>query len=168
MTRRALRRLAGSVCLAFVVTAIVVGNMPNSALRSAIDVVADPFRQFTGLFQDWSVYAPPRDISAYVEARVDNRNGSSEVYAIPDRRGLATFADYRWQKYMELIRMDSSARLWPGFADYIARRAHSDGHDPVRVTLVRRWSLTTPPGPGPERTPWRENTFYVADVGAAP
>lgn len=167
MNQLMLKRLAGSAALAFVVTAIVVGNMPDSALRSAIDVVGQPFRQFTGLYQNWSVYSPPRDISAYVEARVDNADGSSDVYSIPDRRGAAAFVDYRWQKYMEAIRFDAASQWWPGFADFIARRARADGHNPVRVTLVRRWSQTLPPGPGPERGPWQESAFYVDDLGAS-
>jgi hypothetical protein len=164
----AVRRLAGSAALVFVVTAIVVGNMPDSALKSTLDVVADPFRQFTGLFQDWSVYAPPREVSAYVEARVENTDGSSEVYSIPDRRGITAFADYRWQKYMEQIRLDTGRQFWPAFAQFIARRARADGRNPARVTLVRRWSQTLPPGPGPERMPWQESTFYVTDLGVSP
>ncbi len=162
------RRLVASVGLAFVVIAIVVGNMPNSALRSAIDLVANPFRQFTGLYQDWSVYAPPRDISSYVEARVDNADGTSEVYPIPDRRGITAFADYRWQKYMEVVHLDSGRQYWPALADFMARRARADGHNAVRVTLVRRWAQTLPPGPGPERMPWQEWNFYVADLGESP
>src|ERR1700747_2135942 len=109
--------------------------MPNSALKAAIDVVAEPFRQFTGLYQDWGVYAPPRDISAYVEARVDNADHTSEVYPIPDRGGYTPLHDYRCQKYMEAIRLDTGKQFWPALADFAAARARADGHHPVRVTL---------------------------------
>lgn len=156
-----------SLGLVFTVAAMVVGNLPDSQLKADLSVVMQPFLDATGLNQAWQVYAAPRDFSAYVDARVDYSDGTSSVYAIPNRRGLGAYADYRWQKYMECIRADDGKQLWPAYADYVASRARADGRDPVRVTLIRRWAQTLPPGRGPERGPWQEVVMGVFPVGAA-
>ncbi|ORA21375.1 hypothetical protein [Mycobacterium aquaticum] len=164
MSRSVLRRAIASVALAFIVAAIVIGNIPASALRTALDTVTEPFREVAGIEQFWAMYSNPRDISAYVDGHVDNADGTSIVYAVPGNRGMAAYSDYRWQKYMEMIRPDDGKSLWPAYAEYLADRARSEGHDPVRVTLVRRWAQTLPPGPGPAHGPWQEVTIYVRDV----
>jgi hypothetical protein len=112
------------------------------------------------------VFAEPRDISAYVDARVDYSDGTSSVHPIPGASGLDAYVDYRWQKYEEVIRPDDGKQLWPAYANYIAGLARAEGRDPVRITLIRRWSPTLPPGPGPERGPWQQAVMGVFPVGA--
>jgi hypothetical protein len=158
--------VVGSVGLIFVVVAIVVGSMPDSALKSVLDVVTEPFREVVGLEQTWQIYSDVREISAYVDARVDNSDGTFQMYPVPDKRGITAFSDYRWQKYMEWIRPDAGRRLWLAYTDYLANRARAEGHDPARVTLIRHWSQTLPPGPGPARGPWHHVTMYVRDLRA--
>jgi hypothetical protein len=155
------RQVVISIGLLVTVVAILAGNMPDSGLKATLDVVAQPFRNATGLYQGWQVFAEPRTVSAYVEGRVDCSDGSSAEYAIPSRPGLEAYADYRWQKYEEMIRVDDGNQWWPAYAQYLANRARSDGRDPVRVTLLRRWADSMPPGPGPERGPWHEFPMYV-------
>jgi hypothetical protein len=154
--KRLIRQALGSIGLVFVIGAIVVGNMPDSTLQAAVGRVTQPFLNAAGLYQGWDVFAQPRDVSAYIDARVDYSDGSSALYPIPVRHGLGAYADYRWQKYEEVIRIDSGRQLWPAYANYVAGRASADGRKPVRVDLIRRWSATLPPGPGPERGPWQE------------
>ena len=156
------RQVLISIGLLFTVAAILVGNMPDSTLKSTLDVVTQPFRNATGLFQGWQVFASPRTLSAYVDGRVDCSDGSSLVYGIPSRPGVEAYADYRWQKYEEMIRVDDGDQWWPAYTQYLASRARSAGHDPVRVSLFRRWADTLPPGPGPEHGPWHESLMYVA------
>jgi len=156
-----------SVGVVVTIAAIIVGNMPDSALKSSLDDVAAPFLNATGLYQNWSVFSQPRILSGYVDGRVDNSDGTSSVYPIRIRRGLEASMDYRWHKYEEAIRPDDGQRLWPAYAEYLADRARADGHHPVRVTLIRRWSDTLPPGPGPERGPWHEAVMGVFQVGEA-
>jgi hypothetical protein len=154
--KRITRRALASVGLVFLVAALVVGNMPDSALQAAVGRVTQPFLDAAGLYQGWGVFAEPRNVSAYVDARVDYSDGTSSVYPIPVRHGLGAYADYRWQKYEEVIRPDDGRQQWPAYANYVAGLAAKDGKTPVRVTLVRRWSPTLPPGPGPERGPWQQ------------
>jgi hypothetical protein len=153
-----------SVLVAFTVAAILVVNLPGSALRSDAGRVTDPFVQATGLDQNWGIFSTPRTVSAYVDGRVDFADGSSVVIPITTAHGLGAFVDYRWQKYEELIRVDDGRPLWGDYARYLAREAGTAGHVPVRVSLVRRFSATRPPGPGPERDPWQSYTYFVYDV----
>ena len=152
--KRGTRQMLASVGLIFIVGAILVGNMPDSVLRSALGNVTQPFLNAVGLYQAWGVFAEPRDVSAYVDARVDFSDGTSSIYPIPVRQGLGAYADYRWQKYEEVIRMDEGRELWAAYAHYVAALARRDGRNPLRVTLIRRWSQTLPPGPGPDHGPW--------------
>ncbi len=157
-----------SIGVVVTVAAIIVGNMPDSALKSSLGNVTEPFLNITGLYQNWAVFAAPRTLSGYVDGRVDNSDGTSTVYPIRIRRGIAAPVDYRWHKYEEAIRPDDGQQLWPAYAEYLAERARADGHDPVRVTLIRRWSDTLRPGPGPERGPWHEAVMGVFPVGGTP
>jgi hypothetical protein len=159
-----LRRALGSAALVAAVAIIFLGNMPDVGLLGSLRSITQPIRSATGLNQNWRVYSPPRDISAYVEARVDYSDGTASVYSIPDRPGIGTLVDYRWQKYMEVIRPDAGEPYWPAFAEYVANRARAEGRDPVHVTVIRRWADTLPPGPGPERGPWHEYTMYAMGV----
>jgi hypothetical protein len=153
-----------SVFVAFTVVAILVVNMPSSVLRSDAGRLTDPFVQAAGLDQNWGIFAAPRTLSAYVNGRVDFDDGSSVVVPISTGHGLGAFVDYRWQKYEELIRVDDGKWLWAGYARYLANETRAGGRVPVRVSLMRRFSETRPPGPGPVRGPWRTFTFFVYTV----
>jgi hypothetical protein len=157
-----------SVFLGFTVLAILVVNMPSSVLRSDLARVTDPFVQATGLDQNWAIFAQPRDLSAYVEARVEFADGSSRVIPIPASGGIGDLVDYRWQKYEEMIRPDSGRPYWADYARYVAAQARTRERVPVRVDLMRRYAATRPPGPGPVRDPWAESTFFVSDLRAEP
>jgi len=156
-----------SVFIVFTLVAMVVVNMPGSALRRGVERVTGPYVAATGLDQNWSIFSSPRDLSAYVEGHIDFADGSSSVVPISTRRGLGEFVDYRWQKYEEMVRPDVGKWLWADYAAYLARQARTGGRTPVRVSLVRRFSETRPPGPGPARGPWQQFTFYVYDVPAS-
>jgi hypothetical protein len=158
------RQVLISVGLIFTVAAIVIGNMPDSALTAQLNRSVQPYVNFTGLHQDWSVFADPRTITAYVEARVDFSDGTSAVYSFPVSPGLAAYSNYRWRKFGEHLRTDRKKWLWPAYAKYVADQARDQGHDPVRVTLVRRWANLLPPGRGPAHGPWHEFTMYVMPV----
>jgi hypothetical protein len=156
-----------SLLLLAIVGAIVVVNLPNSQLKEDLGKAAWPFVNATGLDQNWAVYSEPRTTSAYVEAKVEFADGSTTEVGIPHSPGIAAYADYRWQKFEEIIRPDSGKALWPAYAEYVAKSVRKGGHEPVRVSLIRRWSDTRPPGPGPVRDPWSSFTFYVLNVQPA-
>ncbi len=162
--RSSLRRALGSAALIAAVAVMVLGNLPEVGLMGDLRAATQPIRSATGLNQNWRVYSPPRMLSAYVEARVDYSDGTSSIDSIPGRRGLGEFIGCRWQKYEEAIRPDIGEPYWADYAEYVADRARAQGKDPVRVTLIRRWADTLPPGPGPERGPWHAYTMYTTEV----
>jgi hypothetical protein len=161
-----LGRLLISLGVTVTVVAVLVVDMPASHLRDRLIGPAGWFVRATGLDQDWGVFAPPPTISFFVEGRVDDADGTTSVWANPLRPGLGTYVDYRWHKYEERLRLDDEQRLWAPYARYLADQARAAGHTPVRVSLVRRWASTRPPGPGPEHGPWQEYTFFVLPVAA--
>jgi hypothetical protein len=153
-----------SVFLAFTIGAILVVNLPDSELRADLQRVTDPYVQATGLDQNWAIFSHPRTISAYVDARVDFADGTTRVVPIPASHGLGTIVRYRWQKYEEIIRPDTGRPFWADYARFVAATSRGPGRVPVRVTLLRRYAQTRPPGPGPERGPWSESSFFIYDV----
>jgi len=147
------------------VLAMVVLNMPDSRLKSYLMKPVAPYVQVVGLGQDWGVFAPPRSISLQVESHIEYADGTTTVVRLPRRPGIQAYADYRWRKFEERLRLDVNRRLWAPYARFLVDRARAAGRTPVRVSLVRRWAESRPPGPGPERDSWREFTFYTVRVG---
>lgn len=155
----------GQAALSGIVVALLVamiaGNLPNAGWTATLITYTQPLRSATGLNQNWTVFAPPRTISAYVEARLDFADNTSRWVPITTREGLGAFVDYRWHKYEESLRTDSGSNLWEPYARYVADRSRAAGQNPLRITLIRRWAETMPPGSGPQRGPWHEFTMYV-------
>jgi hypothetical protein len=153
-----------SLVVVVVVGAIVVVNLPASQLRQDLGKAFWPVVNALGLNQNWGIFSEPRTLSAYVYADVDYADGTSSVVELPSGRGFTAYVDYRWQKYEEQIRPDDGQPLWEDYARYVADQARQDGREPVRVSLIRHFADTNPPGPGPERVPWQDFTFYVLTV----
>lgn len=155
-----------SIGLVATLAAISVANMPVSEIRSALLGCAQPYLNATGLDIPWGVFAPnPRNGTYYVEGLIDYADHTSSVWKFPARSALAEYSDYRWQKLEEWVRVDEHRDTWHPLSQYIANEARRAGHTPTRVSLVRRWSESLPPGRGPEHGRWHEFTFYVERVG---
>jgi hypothetical protein len=143
--------------------ALVFWNLPDSEIKRKALKVVRPYITALSINQNWGVFAPdPRRQSLELVARVEYADGSQATLRVP-RGGdfVEAYWDYRWRKWFETVRTDSHENLWEPAARWFARVAARDGGQPVRVTLVRRWSDLLPPGPGPERTDWREFAFYT-------
>lgn len=157
-----LGRVVISAFLLVTLAATGANNLPDSHLKTGLMNWARPYLLVTGLDQDWGIFSPnPRPDAVYVRARTDYADGSSSEWAVPTRHGWNEYTDYRWQKFGEEIHYDNHAWMWPMFAHYLAERARTDGRRPVRVSLLRRWALTLPPGPGPQHGPRHDDTFYT-------
>jgi hypothetical protein len=166
LEKSALGKSLISLLVLAIVGAILVVNLPDSQLKRDLWKPTQPFVNATGLDQNWGIFSQPRTTSAYVDAHVDFADGSSLVVGIPSSPGLSAYADYRWQKYEEVVRPDDGKAYWKDYAEYIAKQARKPGLEPVQVSLVRKFSETRPPGPGPQRDPWQSFTFYVLDLKA--
>lgn len=160
----------GRAVISLIVTAVLavllIVNLPDSLIKTwLLDHGISRTLRATGLDQNWGVFSDVRRLSVYVEGRVENADGSTVTTEVPHRPGLAAFADYRWHKYSEQLRLDDNRRLWDPFARLLADRERARGHTPMRVTLVRRFADTLPPGPGPERKDWTSFTFHTLELG---
>jgi hypothetical protein len=157
-------RVLISLFAASAVITVLVVNLPDSGLKDHLLVPFGPVLRASGLDQNWGVFSDVRKVSVYVEGRVQDADGSTTVTPIPSRPGAAALSDYRWQKYEEQVRLDDSSRLWGPYATWLAERSRAQGRHPVRVSLVRRFADTLPPGPGPERKPYQSFTFFELPV----
>jgi hypothetical protein len=159
-------RVAISVFVAFTVFSVIVWNLPSSEIKEKSLEVVRPYVNLTSLDQNWGVFSPdPRRISIDILARVRYADGGEETLHVP--RGNDVYGgywDYRWWKWAEYIRQDAQEHLWKPAALWFARKAASNGRQPSEVTLVRRWYVILPPGPGPSRGPWHEYAFYTLKI----
>jgi hypothetical protein len=158
-------RVLVNALLVVTLLSIAVVNLPDSALKQDLSRLTTPFTDATGLDQNWAVFSEPRTLSAYVYGVIEFADGSTTTVGIDTTAGLGAYVDYRWQKYEEVIRPDDGAAFWPDYARYLARQVPDDSPEPVQVSLVRRWSDSNPPGPGPARGPWQASTFFVLPLG---
>jgi hypothetical protein len=148
--------------------AVLVANLPDSVVKARLIAPAHSYLTALGLGQDWGVFAPnPRRDVIFVAAEIEYSDGSRSTWSIPVRTGLMAYSDYRWQKFGEHLRLDSSRQLWQPFAAYLARQEQVGGRTPVRVSLVRRWAELRPPGAATGLGPWRQFVFYTAPVDGA-
>jgi hypothetical protein len=158
-------RLLLSGLLVYTLAGVLLWNMPASELRSAALPFVRPWVMALGIDQRWTLFSPnPRGLSILVEARLRFADGSVEVVH-PPLGGplLGQYRGYRWKKWSERIRRDSSEALWPGAARHYAAAYRDDPRGLVEVTLVRRWSKTPPPASGEARR-WRKHAFYTLPV----
>jgi hypothetical protein len=160
-------RLVISVGVVVALVAIIVVNMPSSQLRKNLSKYTLPIADATGLNQDWSIFSQPRTLAAYVDARIDFADGSSAFSGISTGHWFGAYVDYRWQKYEEIIRPDSGRPYWHDYAEYVAAKERTNGRIPIRVTLLRWFADSNPPGPGPAHGPWQEATMYVLNLGSS-
>jgi hypothetical protein len=146
--------------------AIFVANMPDSTIKSRLIAPAQSYLTAIGLGQNWGVFAPnPRRDVIYVTGHIQYSDGTTSVWSFPVRTGLMAYSDYRWQKFGEHVRLDKNRELWQPFAAYLASHESKRGHNPVQVSLMRRWAELRPPGETPGVGPWRQFVYYATPVG---
>jgi hypothetical protein len=61
---------------------------------------------------------------------------------------------------MENVRLDQNRTLWPGLAEWVARR-EAHGRRVRKVVLIRRWRKLEPPGADSNEGPQRSYLFYT-------
>jgi hypothetical protein len=154
-----LGRVGLSLLLTLFCGFLVVWNLPRSEIRNEVRPVLRPVVEALAVDQDWGVFAPdPTKISIAVEADVELADGSVIRYRFPDGDPfVGAYREFRWRKWERLVRLDDSSRYWQPAAEWVAARFAE--RDPVRVTLVRRFADTPPPGSGQPKE-WRSVEFY--------
>jgi len=161
------RRIMITIFVVITVGAVLAQTMPDSTIKEGLVTVARPYLNMTGLDQNWSIFSPnPRAKSVYILARVERVDGSVSLRPMPASTGPASYWQYRWRKYGERLSGSSGRELRRSYAEWVVGQDRSEGGEPVRVTLVRRTSKNTPPGPQVDSRPFVDEDFYTAPVSA--
>ena len=157
-----------SAFLVFTLVAIIISNLPPSALRKSSLPVVQPLLDTTGLSQNWNLFAPnPRRSTLRLEARIDYADGTSSVWRTPISDSfVGTYRAFRWRKWASYVVSDSRRALWPHAANWLADIHTRGGKVPVRVTLYRQFFFAPKPGSGDSlQPPWREDFLYSTPIG---
>ena len=162
-----IKRLAISAFVLFHLIAITCWAIPlNTRLFSSVNNKIAPYMSFSGLSQDWALFAPdPGHINCRLEAEITYGDGSTLVwkFPLPQDFGYSYFKerDRKWSN--DSVRLDQNAVLWPDTARYIARHNNDRTSPPLSVKLVRYWSEIFPPGTR-ESDPWHQYVFFTYAV----
>ncbi len=150
----------------FILGALVFWNLPDSAITKFGVNRVSPAVLALGLDQRWGVFAPnPRSQVWDLQARIEYADGRVATWKFPALSDpiLSEFRIYHWQKWTEVARSDDYKALAASTAMWVAR-THLRYGAPARVLLIRRWYDLRPPGRGPSRGPWEQETYYTLDV----
>jgi hypothetical protein len=166
LRHRAERVLAPVVVI--VVAVWTVGpNLANGPAKAELGTLWRP-AVVLGFDQDWRVFSPnPVSQSLEVLALVDLDDGTQVEWHAPERNLLfGAYTEYRWQKWQERVRLDMRSDLWAPAATWIADQVRSDGRNPVRVRLVRRWREHLPlTSQGINDGDWQSYVFFELAPG---
>jgi hypothetical protein len=167
-----------TVLVAAYAVAAVSWTLPADIVppKPLIDRVTGGPLLFLGLWQSWDMFSPdPRTQDICVEVVSVERDGRRQPWMLTDMVAMDALDRWRkdrWRKYFnDHLRLDASRHLWEPFAAYAVRRLREDGHDPVRIELVRWWRACAP-SVRPDlradmrRTPWRSYTFFAVPVAS--
>lgn len=161
------RRIMISIFVVVTLGAVFAQTMPDSTIKDGLVTVTRPYLNVTGLDQSWSIFSPnPRAKSVFILARVERVDGSVSLRPMPASTGPASYWQYRWRKYGEQLSGSGGRELRRSYAEWVVDQDRSEGGEPVRVTLVRRTSKNTPPGPRADSRPFVDEDFYTAPVSA--
>lgn len=163
--------LVATYAVAAVSWTLPPGSFP---LKPLLDPVARGPLLFLGLWQSWDMFSPdPRTEDICVEVVSVDRDGRRRAWMLTDMVALDYIDRWRkdrWRKYCnDHLRLDASRHLWQPFAASCVRRLRAEGHDPVRIEIVRWWRPCDP-AVRPElradvrRTPWGSYTFFAEPV----
>ena len=161
-------RILISIFVAITVGAIMIWNMPRSAIRREGMRFAEPYMTALGLDQNWSVFAPnPHQGKSSFFARVADADGNVHVWRVPEGDALiGAYWDFRWGKWTEWT-IAGRSDLCEGSAIYAAEQVADTGVDPVLVTIVARGRTNFGPGERPSHGPWEQSTVCGVDLRIA-
>jgi len=144
--------LAISIFAAFYMLLIGLWLMPPSFFRNTVLKPFVPLILFSGLWQTYTVFSPPRIVNLDLQAIIFFNDGSQKNWSYPrmERLGLFDRAQKeRFRKYgYDHLNSDADGMIRPDFARYLARLNDAPGHRPVSVLLIRHWIAIPPPENG--------------------
>jgi hypothetical protein len=167
---RRIQRLAINTFLIIHLLAIICWAVPFSdPLAGAFRNLIRPYFLWAGLFQSWDMFSPnPKSANSYVDAIVLYEDGNTRNWAFPRMELLnwkERYSKERYRKFVENVKDDANAPLWPDVARFIAR-VNNQRPAPVKmVFLVRHWSDIVVREDGSfGRAPWDAHVFYACKI----
>ena len=165
-------RVALSAFILFHLLAITAWSLhSDSPLVQNFTNAIRPYMLWTGLFQNWDMFAPdPSKLNCNMGAVVEYRDGTRSLWSFPkmESRGIVDkYFRERWRKYAnDNLRLDPNAALWPDAARYVARQNYRPANPPVAVSLIRYWSEVPRPSANGsyQPAPWQWYSFYRYSV----
>jgi hypothetical protein len=136
---RAGRTLLNLVALALV-SAMLVSNLPGSALRERLVAFEQPITDLTGLSQSWALFAPtPRSATLQLRAEIERTDGSVEEWVPPvGDRLVGVYRTYRWRKWAGFAVSRDRTALHRQAVRYLELRTAEDGGAPVAEIRLYR------------------------------
>lgn len=139
-------RLRQVLISGFILTYIIFTALwlcPPSNWRSAFLGRGKAIINYVGLWQDYSLFSPPKNFNGNVEAEVLLANGSKTLWTLPSFDNLDLLKRMQIERYRKLINdnvyYNGHRLLWPDFARYIADGLQNEKLEVKQVTLARRW-----------------------------
>ncbi len=166
-------RFAISAFLFFHLMAIQFWNMPTSYLQSMLTGRIGPYMQYTGLAQNWGMFAPePGHENFYMEARITYQDKKVRSWPIGRQDTLnnaARLINERERKLVENLYDTNNGRpYYNQMALWMARRHFQEKNNPpVKVELMRFWNPIPVPPDGaslPALTEWHHDTVYSVAI----
>ncbi len=149
-----LARLALSAFLLVHLAAILVWNLPESALKQRIGSWAGSYLLPTGQWQHWGMFAPePLRETLALEAQARDSQGIIHIYKFPrmaDRPVAAAFSGYRHSKFSHNLLAETAV----AYREFAARHA------------ARSWNL--PAASFPLDLDLYHNMWRPAEIGQPP
>lgn len=141
------RRLL-SVVVVVLVGAMLVSNLPSTAVTDRLEMFEDPVTSVTGLGQNWALFAPvPRSTTLQLRAEIEHEDGTVEEWTPPlGDPFVGVYRTYRWRKWSNNVARPEHTRLHRGAVNYLRHEAERAGTEPAEIRLYR--GVFRQPGPG--------------------
>ncbi|MBI2812002.1 MAG: hypothetical protein HYX67_14395 [Candidatus Melainabacteria bacterium] len=163
-----------SVLIVFYIGTSALYLSPPSLWRQRLLAPFWNFIEYTGLWQYYTVFSPPRSFNLYLEGEVELANGKTVIWKYPrvEQLGLVEkMQKERFRKlYNDIANEPTDGVLWPDLARYIARQVYAEtGVRPVKVGLIRYWSDTPAPTSDPlpkPSTEYKSHKYFTFPIQA--
>ena len=145
-----------SLFLIYTIAGVGIELCAKSPFRDALKAPFNSYLWYTGLWQNFSVFAPnPKNYNIYLTAVVKFDDGSRAVWQFPRTDTMDVWTRMHRERYRKWahdnVNSGTKRVWWPDTVRYIARQFKDDRRRPVQVTLVRHWTEIPPPqNPGKE------------------
>jgi hypothetical protein len=165
------RKIVISIFLCWNLIAIGFHMCAPSIFRDRVLAGLNPYLWYTGLWQDYCVFAPnPKDYNIQLSANVYFGNGQKQEFRFPNPANdnhLVRMMTERYRKWgHDNVNQPQYKVWWPDTCRWIARKYNRNpASPPVKIELVRQFSEIKPPGSNsPIDGPVKYVPFYTYEL----